>query len=60
MFYRQGGTAAIAAPVMGPIADTAVASFGDTIAVEIGNVVAYDVGTKVRLTFLENFVMLIR
>jgi hypothetical protein len=45
---------------MGPIADTAVASFGDTIAVEIGNVVAYDVGTKVRLTFLENSVMLIQ
>lgn len=41
-----GGTAAIAAPVMGPIADTAVATFGDSIAVEIGNIVAYDVGTK--------------
>ncbi|KAG8743190.1 hypothetical protein FRC10_000261 [Ceratobasidium sp. 414] len=41
-----GGTAAIAAPVMGPIADTAVSSLGDTIAVEIGSVVAYDVGTK--------------
>ncbi|KAG9093387.1 hypothetical protein FRC06_011534 [Ceratobasidium sp. 370] len=41
-----GGTAAIAAPVMGPIADTAVSSLGDTIAVEIGTVVAYDVGTK--------------
>ncbi|KAF8599330.1 hypothetical protein BDV93DRAFT_526141 [Ceratobasidium sp. AG-I] len=41
-----GGTAAVAAPVMGPIADTAVATFGDTIVVEIGNIVAYDVGTK--------------
>ncbi|KAG9127802.1 hypothetical protein FRC07_008994 [Ceratobasidium sp. 392] len=41
-----GGTAAIAAPVMGPIADTAVSSFGDTIAVEIGTIVTYDVGTK--------------
>ncbi|CAE6456570.1 unnamed protein product [Rhizoctonia solani] len=41
-----GGTAAVAAPVMGPIADTAVATFGDTIAVEIGNIVAYDLGTK--------------
>ncbi|CAE6439590.1 unnamed protein product [Rhizoctonia solani] len=44
--YRSNGTAAIAAPVMGPIADTAVATFGDTIAVEIGNTVAYDLGTK--------------
>ncbi|KAG8716499.1 hypothetical protein FRC08_009408 [Ceratobasidium sp. 394] len=41
-----GGTAAIAAPVMGPIADTAISSLGDTIAVEIGTVVAYDLGTK--------------
>ncbi|CAE6406193.1 unnamed protein product [Rhizoctonia solani] len=41
-----GGTAVVAAPVMGPIADTAVATLGDTIAVEIGNIIAYDLGTK--------------
>lgn len=43
----QGGTAAVAAPVMGPIADTAAATFGDTIVVEIGHIVANDVGAKV-------------
>ncbi|QRW10763.1 hypothetical protein RhiLY_09762 [Ceratobasidium sp. AG-Ba] len=37
-----GGTAVIAAPVMGPIADTAVSGLGDTIAVEIGTAVAHD------------------
>ncbi|KDN40203.1 hypothetical protein RSAG8_08266, partial [Rhizoctonia solani AG-8 WAC10335] len=41
-----GGTAVVAAPVMGPIADTAVATFGDTIAVEVGSVVAYGLRTK--------------
>ncbi|CAE6423415.1 unnamed protein product [Rhizoctonia solani] len=41
-----GGTAAVPVPVIGPIADTAIATFGDTIAVEIGNIVTYDLGTK--------------
>ncbi|KAH7345648.1 hypothetical protein B0J17DRAFT_713205 [Rhizoctonia solani] len=38
--------AATVFPVMGPITDTAAATFGNTIAVEIGSIVVYDRGTK--------------
>ncbi|CAA7257329.1 unnamed protein product [Cyclocybe aegerita] len=41
-----GGVAAVAAPVMGPVADAAVASFGDTILVELGLHVGFDLSTK--------------
>jgi hypothetical protein len=42
-----GGTAAIAAPIMGPIAESALGAFGDTIAVEIGTHVGFELGVKV-------------
>lgn len=45
---HKGGTAAIAAPAMGPIMDTVVSTIGDSIAVEMGMRVGYDVGIKVR------------
>lgn len=39
--------AAVAAPVMGPVSDAIVSSFGDTILVEIGMHVGFDLTTKV-------------
>lgn len=44
----QGGTAAIAAPAMGPVMDTVVSTIGDSIAVELTFHVGFDVTTKVR------------
>ncbi|KAF9530047.1 hypothetical protein CPB83DRAFT_851495 [Crepidotus variabilis] len=42
-----GGMAAIAAPVMGPVADVVVTTFGDTILVELGIHAGFDLTTKV-------------
>ncbi|KAF8156714.1 hypothetical protein B0H34DRAFT_710311 [Crassisporium funariophilum] len=42
-----GGMAAVAAPVMGPVSDVFVTSFGDTILVELGLHAGYDLTTKV-------------
>ncbi|KAL0958342.1 hypothetical protein HGRIS_000487 [Hohenbuehelia grisea] len=42
-----GGMAAVAAPVMGPVSDAVVTSFGDTILVEVGLHVGFDLTTKV-------------
>ena len=42
-----GGTAAIAAPVMGPVSDVFVSSFGDTIVVELGLHTGFELGLKV-------------
>ncbi|KDQ60250.1 hypothetical protein JAAARDRAFT_126338 [Jaapia argillacea MUCL 33604] len=41
-----GGTAVIAAPVMGPISDTVVSTLGDTILVEIGLHTGFELTTK--------------
>ncbi|KAI0342313.1 hypothetical protein BDW22DRAFT_1357636 [Trametopsis cervina] len=42
-----GGVAAIASPVMGPVSDVIVSTFGDTILVEVGTQVGFDLTTKV-------------
>ncbi|KAK7033664.1 hypothetical protein VNI00_012664 [Paramarasmius palmivorus] len=42
-----GGFAAVASPVMGPVSDLVVSSFGDTILVELGLHAGFDVTTKV-------------
>lgn len=42
-----GGTAAVAAPVMGPVSDALISSVGDSIVVEIGLHTGFDLGTKV-------------
>ncbi|KZT33170.1 hypothetical protein SISSUDRAFT_1054563 [Sistotremastrum suecicum HHB10207 ss-3] len=42
-----GGMAAVAAPVMGPVSDAVVSSFGDTIVVEMGLHAGFDVGSKI-------------
>ena len=42
----QGGVAAVAAPVMGPVSDTIVSTFGDTILVEMGTHVGFDLTFK--------------
>lgn len=39
--------AAVAAPVMGPVSDAVVSTFGDTILVQIGVHVGFDLTTKV-------------
>lgn len=44
-----GGMAAVAAPVMGPVSDAVVSSFGDTIVVEMGLHAGFDVGSKVAI-----------
>ncbi|RDB16033.1 hypothetical protein Hypma_003440 [Hypsizygus marmoreus] len=41
-----GGMAAVAAPVMGPVSDVVVASFGDTILVELGLHAGFDLTAK--------------
>ncbi|KAI0070759.1 hypothetical protein K474DRAFT_1631186 [Panus rudis PR-1116 ss-1] len=41
-----GGMAAVAAPVMGPVSDVIVSTFGDTILVEMGMHVGFDLTTK--------------
>jgi len=41
-----GGTAAIAAPVMGPVSDVVISSFGDTIIVELGLHSGFELGIK--------------
>ncbi|KAJ3747832.1 hypothetical protein DFH05DRAFT_1391631 [Lentinula detonsa] len=41
-----GGFAAIASPVMGPVSDLVVSSFGDTILVELGLHAGFDLTTK--------------
>lgn len=42
----QGGVAAVAAPVMGPVSDMVVSTFGDTILVEMGMHVGFDLTAK--------------
>ncbi|CAL1709064.1 unnamed protein product [Somion occarium] len=42
-----GGMAAVASPVMGPVSDAIVTSFGDTLLVKIGMYVGFDLATKV-------------
>ncbi|KAG6889654.1 hypothetical protein C0995_015770 [Termitomyces sp. Mi166 len=44
--YKQGGVAAVAAPVMGPISDVIVSTFGDTILVELGMHTGFELSTK--------------
>jgi hypothetical protein len=44
-----GGTAAIAAPVMGPVSDVVISNFGDTIIVELGLHSGFELGVKVNL-----------
>ncbi|KAH9941220.1 uncharacterized protein BXZ73DRAFT_42301 [Epithele typhae] len=41
-----GGMAAIAAPVMGPVSDAVVSTFGDTILVEMGMHLGFDLTAK--------------
>ncbi|KAF8589146.1 hypothetical protein K439DRAFT_1658117 [Ramaria rubella] len=41
-----GGTAAIAAPVMGPMGDAFISTFGDTIIVELGLHAGFELGVK--------------
>ncbi|KAI0765370.1 hypothetical protein C8Q74DRAFT_1205117 [Fomes fomentarius] len=41
-----GGVAAVAAPVMGPVSDMVVSTFGDTILVEMGMHVGFDLTAK--------------
>ncbi|RPD65671.1 hypothetical protein L226DRAFT_501335 [Lentinus tigrinus ALCF2SS1-7] len=41
-----GGVAAVAAPVMGPVSDVVVSTFGDTILVEMGMHVGFDLTAK--------------
>ncbi|EJF63816.1 hypothetical protein DICSQDRAFT_101872 [Dichomitus squalens LYAD-421 SS1] len=41
-----GGVAAVAAPVMGPVSDAVVSTFGDTILVEMGMHVGFDLTAK--------------
>ncbi|THU94709.1 hypothetical protein K435DRAFT_899357 [Dendrothele bispora CBS 962.96] len=41
-----GGFAAVASPVMGPVSDLVVSSFGDTILVELGLHAGFDLTTK--------------
>ncbi|PIL27645.1 hypothetical protein GSI_10797 [Ganoderma sinense ZZ0214-1] len=41
-----GGVAAVAAPVMGPVSDVVVSTFGDTILVEMGVHVGFDLTAK--------------
>ncbi len=43
---EQGGVAAVAAPVMGPVSDIVVSTFGDTILVEMGVHVGFDLTAK--------------
>ena len=42
----QGGVAAVAAPVMGPVSDAIVSTLGDTILVEMGMHVGLDLTAK--------------
>ncbi len=42
----QGGVAAVAAPVMGPVSDAIVSTLGDTILVEMGMHVGFDLTAK--------------
>ena len=44
---KNSGTAAIAAPVMGPVGDVLISSFGDTIIVELGLHTGFELGVKV-------------
>ncbi|KAF5362654.1 hypothetical protein D9758_009571 [Tetrapyrgos nigripes] len=41
-----GGMAAVASPVMGPVSDFVISSFGDTILVELGLHAGFDLTTK--------------
>lgn len=41
------GTATIAAPVMGPVGDALISSFGDTILVELGLHTGFELTVKV-------------
>jgi hypothetical protein len=43
---NQGGMGAVAAPVMGPVADLAVGSFGESIIVELGIHAGFDLTAK--------------
>ncbi|ESK88083.1 hypothetical protein Moror_10731 [Moniliophthora roreri MCA 2997] len=47
VIVATGGFAAVASPVMGPVSDLVVSSFGDTILVELGLHAGFDVTTKV-------------
>jgi hypothetical protein len=42
----QGGAAAIAAPVLGPVADVFVSTLGDSIAVEVGAHATFKLATE--------------
>ncbi|KAI5120888.1 hypothetical protein M0805_002988 [Coniferiporia weirii] len=42
-----GGVAAVAAPVMGPVSDAVVDTFGDSLLVEFGLSTGFDVSTKI-------------
>ncbi|KAI1798063.1 hypothetical protein LXA43DRAFT_968515 [Ganoderma leucocontextum] len=47
-----GGVAAVAAPVMGPVSDVVVSTFGDTILVEMGVHVGFDLSAKAANDFI--------
>lgn len=49
VIVATGGTAAIAAPVMGPVNDVLISSFGNTIIVELGLHAGFELGVKVCL-----------
>ncbi|KAF5340354.1 hypothetical protein D9611_007926 [Ephemerocybe angulata] len=46
VIVATGGMAAVAAPVMGPVSEAALSSFGDTILVELGLNAGFSLGTK--------------
>ncbi|EIN08796.1 hypothetical protein PUNSTDRAFT_120371 [Punctularia strigosozonata HHB-11173 SS5] len=41
-----GGAATVAAPVMGPVTDVVIGTFGDTIAVELAEIAGYEVAVR--------------
>ncbi|RDX54676.1 hypothetical protein OH76DRAFT_1340627 [Lentinus brumalis] len=47
-----GGVAAVAAPVMGPVSDVVLSTFGDTILVEMGMHVGFDLTAKAANDFV--------
>ena len=44
---KQGGIAAVATPVMGPVSDVIVSTLGDSILVEVGMHTGFELTTKV-------------
>lgn len=47
IIVATGGTASIAAPILGPVANEFVATVGDSIVVEMGVYAGFEVTTKV-------------